>query len=144
LGTRQSPPQAATLPEYEENLSLPYRNNSIASSDQSTISQALSKITLENLDDDSSVGDERIEVIARADRLGVVIDTSIGGAPIVHAIKNTSVLMNQVNLRDALVSVDGLDTSKMSAYDASRIILSKGQKQCVFVFSRSQVEDPEQ
>jgi len=105
LGTRQSPPQAATLPEYEENLSLPYRNNSIASSDQSTISQALSKITLENLDDDSSVGDERIEVIARADRLGVVIDTSIGGAPIVHAIKNTSVLMNQVNLRDGPVSV---------------------------------------
>jgi len=155
LGNSQRPPSAplygdpqfTTFPhdeyyaEAEENLSLPHRNDSIASSDRSTISQALSKMTLEHTDDNSSVEDERIEVFARADRLGIVIDTSIGGAPIVHAIKNTSVLMDQVHLRDTLAVVDGVDTSKMSALDVSKLIQSIGQKKCVFVFSRSEAED---
>jgi len=125
----------------EDELQFTKLNNLVASSDES---RELSQITPDHTDDDSSIEDERIEVIAQADTLGLAIDTPMGGGPIVHAIKNTSVLMNQVNLRDKLVSVDGVDTTKMTSYDVSRLILSKGKKQCILVFARSETQDPDQ
>jgi len=88
-------------------------------------------------DDESSVHDEKIEVTAPADKLGLVIDTPMAGVPIVYAIKYTSILMDVVNLGDKLVSVDGLDTTEMSALRVSNLIGSKGKNKCIIVFERA-------
>ena len=82
--------------------------------------------------------DERIEIIAPPGKLGVVIDTPNGSVPIVHAIKETSVLADRVRIGDKLVSVDGEDTSDYSAIKVSRLIASKaGNNRRVMTFMRS-------
>mmetsp|Transcript_4980 Transcript_4980/g.9479 ORF Transcript_4980/g.9479 Transcript_4980/m.9479 type:complete len:761 (-) Transcript_4980:199-2481(-) len=80
--------------------------------------------------------DERIEVIAPPGKLGVVIDTPMNGAPMVHAIKETSVLADRVRIGDRLISVDGQDTTEMSAIRVSKLISSKAmnaQRRMVFL-----------
>jgi len=67
----------------------------------------------------------RVEVRAPPGKLGVVIDTPYGSSPIVHAIKDSSVLADELRIGDRLVSVDGEDTSNMSAIKVSRLIASK-------------------
>lgn len=83
--------------------------------------------------------EEEIHVIAPPGKLGVVIDTPLNGIPVVHAIKDTSVLGELVRIGDKLVSVDGEDTTDMSAIKVSRLISSKamnGQRRLVFLRSR--------
>jgi len=80
---------------------------------------------------------ERIEVVAPPGKLGVVIDTPQQGRPIVHAIKDTSVLADQVMLGDALITMDGVDTTHMSAMTVSKLISSKAQFERVLVFLRT-------
>ena len=73
--------------------------------------------------------EERFECIAPAGKLGVVIDTPYGGVPMVHAIKDTSVLADRVRVKDRLISVDGVDTTEMSAIGVSRLISSRAQNE---------------
>jgi len=81
--------------------------------------------------------DERIEVIVPAGKLGVVIDRPLSGVPMVHAIKDTSIIFDKVRIGDKLISVDGEDTTKMSAVKVSKLISSKAQNpQRVLVFLR--------
>jgi len=116
-------------------------HDEISSSDQST----LSRDNVSLFTDDQSfermygVEDERIEITAPAGKLGVVIDTPLSGNPIVHAIKDTSVLADQVQLGDKLVSMDGIDTTQMSAMKVSKLISSKAQNQRILVFHRTPV-----
>ena len=53
------------------------------------------------------------EITVPAGKLGMVIDTPNGGFPIVHAIKDSSVLADRVRVGDRLVSVDGQDCTTM-------------------------------
>lgn len=69
--------------------------------------------------------EDRIEVIAPAGKLGMVIDTPSGGAPVVHAIKETSVLASKVQVGDRLISVDDEDTTGMTAMQVSKLISIK-------------------
>lgn len=69
--------------------------------------------------------EEIIEVIAPAGKLGVVIDTPIQGAPIVHALRETSVLADRIRIGDKLISLDGEDISGKSAIQVSKMISSK-------------------
>jgi len=69
--------------------------------------------------------EERIEITAPPGKLGVVIDTPMNGVPMVHAIKETSVLGSRIRIGDKLVSVDGEDTTQMSAIRVSKLISSK-------------------
>lgn len=71
--------------------------------------------------------EERIEIIAPTGKLGVVIDTPQGGVPMVHAIKDTSVLAGRVRVGDRLLSVDGDDTTHMTSIQVSKIISSRSQ-----------------
>lgn len=85
--------------------------------------------------------DEEIVVKAPAGKLGIVIDTPSPGVPFVHAIKETSVLVNIVRVGDKLVSVDGEDTTTLSAIKVSKLISSKAQNpERVMVFKRSRNE----
>ena len=69
--------------------------------------------------------EDRIEVIAPAGKLGMVIDTPSGGAPVVHAIKETSVLASKVQVGDRLIFVDDEDTTGMTAMQVSKLISIK-------------------
>lgn len=111
----------------------------VDSEDISRISSAQEDLSLFEEDNsfDRMYGeDERIEVIAPPGKLGVVIDTPMNGAPMVHAIKETSVLADRVRIGDRLISVDGQDTTEMSAIRVSKLISSKAmnaQRRMVFL-----------
>ena len=88
--------------------------------------------------------EERFEVVAPAGKLGMVIDTPQGGVPVVHAIKDTSVLADRVRVGDRLVAVDGEDCTAMTAMQVSKLISLKSEKPArvlVFVRSRANTTD---
>jgi len=86
--------------------------------------------------------EERIEVTAPPGKLGVVIDTPNGGMPVVHAIKDTSVLASHVRVGDLLVAVDGEDTTTYSAIQVSKLISAKSNKPArALVFVRTRPAD---
>ena len=69
----------------------------------------------------------RLTVVAPSGKLGIVIDNQTGDMPVVHAIKETSVLHGRVNVGDFLMSVDEVDTRGMSAVQVSKLISSRSQ-----------------
>jgi len=82
--------------------------------------------------------EEEFEIIAPSGKLGVVIDTPYNGGnvPVVHAIKDTSILADRVRIGDKLLSVDGQDTRNMSAIKVSKLISVKAmepQRRLVFL-----------
>jgi C-terminal processing protease CtpA/Prc len=82
--------------------------------------------------------EEQFEIIAPSGKLGVVIDTPYNGGnvPVVHAIKDTSILADRVRIGDKLLSVDGQDTRNMSAIKVSKLISAKAmepQRRLVFL-----------
>lgn len=99
-----------------------------------------------SFEDDSSFeqmygSEERIEVLAPSGKLGVVIDTPLNGAPMVHAIKESSVLADKIRIGDKLIAVDGEDTTDMSAIKVSKLISSKAsnpKRHMIFMRSISQ------
>ena len=78
------------------------------------------------------------EITVPAGKLGMVIDTPNGGFPIVHAIKDTSILADRVRVGDRLVSVDGQDCTTMTAVQVSKLISTKSEQESrVLVFVRT-------
>ena len=113
------------------------------SSAQSASISKLDKIQDNLFADDASFeeqflhSEERFDVVAPPGKLGMVIDTPNGGNPIVHVIKDTSVLADQVRVGDRLLSVDGEDCTVMTAMQVSKLISLKSEKPArVLVFSR--------
>jgi C-terminal processing protease CtpA/Prc len=114
------------------------------SSAQSMTTSKLGKMGDNIFADDSSFEEqfkdpeERLDVVAPAGKLGMVIDTPNGSIPVVHAIKDTSVLVDQVRVGDRLLSVDGEDCTGMTAMQVSKLISLKSEKPArVLVFARS-------
>lgn len=82
-------------------------------------------------------GEEVLTVMAPAGKLGMVVDTPAGGVPVVHAIKETSVLSSQIKVGDRLLSVDGEDCAGMTAMQVSKLISQKAENPTrALVFSR--------
>lgn len=82
--------------------------------------------------------EERFDVVAPRGKLGMVIDTPNGASPVVHAIKDTSVLADRVRVGDRLLSVDGDDCTAMTAMQVSKLISLKSEKPArVLVFART-------
>jgi C-terminal processing protease CtpA/Prc len=72
-------------------------------------------------------GDEEIiHIFAPPGKLGVVIDTPDDGAPVVHAVKDTSVIADRIVVGDKLVAVDDEDVRSMTAIKVSKMISRKG------------------
>jgi C-terminal processing protease CtpA/Prc len=79
-----------------------------------------------NLRDSARVPREQVIVVeAPAGKLGVVIDTPDDGAPVVHAVKDTSVIANQIQVGDKLIKVDDEDVRSMTAIKVSKLISKK-------------------
>lgn len=84
--------------------------------------------------------EEQIEIIAPPGKLGVVIDTPQGGVPMVHAIKETSILADRIRVGDRLLSVDGDDTTHLTSIQVSKIISSRAHNPTrVLVFMRTRI-----
>lgn len=69
--------------------------------------------------------EEILDVEAPAGKLGVVIDTPNDGAPVVHAVKDSSVISDKVQVGDLLIAVDDQDVRSMSAIQVSKLISKK-------------------
>jgi hypothetical protein len=67
-----------------------------------------------------------IHIFAPPGKLGVVIDTPDDGAPVVHAVKDTSVIADRIIVGDKLVAVDDEDVRSMTAIKVSKMISRKG------------------
>ncbi|KAL3810275.1 hypothetical protein ACHAXA_008643, partial [Cyclostephanos tholiformis] len=67
-----------------------------------------------------------IDVYAPAGKLGVVIDTPNDSAPTIHAVKETSPIVDKVRVGDKLVAVDDEDVRAMTAMKVSKLISKKG------------------
>jgi len=67
-----------------------------------------------------------LDIYAPPGKLGVVIDTPDDGAPVVHAIKDSSVIANKLQVGDKLVAVDDEDVRTMTAINVSKLISRKG------------------
>lgn len=70
--------------------------------------------------------EEVIHIFAPPGKLGVVIDTPDDGAPVVHAVKDTSVIADRIIVGDKLVAVDDEDVTSMTAIKVSKMISRKG------------------
>jgi len=87
-------------------------------------------------------GARNLTVIAPAGKLGIVMDNRTGDMPVVHAIKETSVLHGRVNVGDFLVSVDEIDCRGMSAVQVSKLISSRSHLEVrVLVLQRTGGKD---
>ena len=69
--------------------------------------------------------EEVIVIDAPAGKLGVVIDTPDDGAPVVHAVKDTSVIAHLIQVGDKLIKVDEEDVRSMTAIKVSKLISKK-------------------
>jgi len=66
-----------------------------------------------------------MDIYAPPGKLGVVIDTPDDGAPVVHAVKETSVIAGKLQVGDKLVAVDDEDVRNMTAIKVSKLISRK-------------------
>lgn len=73
----------------------------------------------------SGIQEQVIIIDAPAGKLGVVIDTPDDGAPVVHAVKDTSVIAHQIQVGDKLIAVDDEDVRSMTAIKVSKLISKK-------------------
>ena len=79
--------------------------------------------TLFSKDDTTLVNEFQVDV--PAGKVGLVLETSYAGDPVVHEVKASSPMAGQVQVGDRLLSVDGQDVSNVMATTVSRIIASK-------------------
>jgi hypothetical protein len=79
-------------------------------------------------DPNAGVKEEYIEIVAPAGKLGVVIDTPNDGTPVVHAVKDSSPIVNEIRVGDKLVAVDDEDVRRWSAIEVSKLISRKSVK----------------
>jgi C-terminal processing protease CtpA/Prc len=76
-------------------------------------------------DPNATVKEVALEVWAPPGKLGVVIDTPNDGAPVVHAIKDSSVIADKLQVGDRLIAVDDEDVQSMTAIKVSKLISRK-------------------
>jgi len=73
-------------------------------------------------DSDIQIEEDQFVIYAPAGKLGLVVDNPDDGAPVVHAIKEDSVLADQVQVGDRLVGVDEVDVRALSPVKVSKLI----------------------
>lgn len=69
--------------------------------------------------------EEILDILAPAGKLGVVIDTPDDGPPVVHAVKDSSVIADQIQVGDKLIAVDDENVQSMTAIKVSKLISKK-------------------
>jgi C-terminal processing protease CtpA/Prc len=67
-------------------------------------------------------------VSAPRGKLGIIIDVSDSGEPLVRAIRGDSVLADKVKIGDRVLTVDGEGCAEMSAEQVSKLIAAKSSQ----------------
>jgi len=113
--TRQTAADTLTLPgNSDPAMQLQPGSGNTIFSDDPTFDQAY-----------EDVREELLDIYAPAGKLGVVIDTPDDGAPVVHAVKDSSPIAEKVQVGDKLVAVDDEDVRAMTAIKVSKLISRK-------------------
>ena len=95
--------------------------------------------TLSSKDDTTLLNEFQVDV--PAGKVGLLLETSNAGNPVVHEVKASSPMVGQVQVGDRLLSVDGQDMSNVMATTVSRIIASKQHNPVRrFTFGRPQLK----
>lgn len=85
--------------------------------------------------------EEPIYVSAPAGTLGLILESSEDGVPVVSGIRSNSVLAGDIKLGDRLLSVDGQDVTVLLTSEVSKLIASKKHqpiRRMVFVRPQTQ------
>jgi C-terminal processing protease CtpA/Prc len=78
---------------------------------------------------ETNVHEEMLNIFAPAGKLGVVIDTPNDGAPVVHAVKESSIIADKIQVGDKLVAVDDDDVRTMTAIKVSKLLSQKSNNE---------------
>jgi C-terminal processing protease CtpA/Prc len=93
--------------------------------DDGTIEEFYGQPDRTNFHSEKDSNFEHITVVAQSGVLGIVIDNPTRNIPIIHAIKETSILHGRVHVGDYLMSVDEVDCRGMTAVAVSKLIGSR-------------------
>jgi hypothetical protein len=66
--------------------------------------------------------EDQFVIYAPAGKLGLVVDNRDNGPPVIHSIKEDSVLIDQIQVGDRLVGVDEVDVRTLSPVRVSKLI----------------------
>lgn len=66
--------------------------------------------------------EDQFVIYAPAGKLGLVVDNRDDGPPVIHSIKEDSVLIDQIQTGDRLVGVDEVDVRSLSPVRVSKLI----------------------
>ena len=78
-----------------------------------------------------------IEIIVTPGKLGFIIDAPLDGHPVVHSVKETSILGDKIMVGDKLLSIDGQEMLGLTSLEISKIIKDKANNpKRVMVFQR--------
>ena len=69
--------------------------------------------------------EELLTIYAPSGRLGIVLDSPDTGAPVIHDVKESSPILDRVQVGDRLVAIDEEDVRAMSAVKVSKLISKK-------------------
>jgi len=96
-----------------------------ATPDAAALQNNMASADVENPENQFVFTEAQFEVLAPRGVLGLILETNDEGIPVVNNIKSSSVLGDQVQIGDKLLTVDGIDVSQMLASDVSKLIHSK-------------------
>lgn len=80
---------------------------------------------------------EMIAIVAPAGLLGMIVDTASHGVPTIYSVKDSSPLINKVLVGDKLISINNIDTTDMTAFQVSKLIMKLRDQKRVLVLLRS-------
>mmetsp|Transcript_10230 Transcript_10230/g.15393 ORF Transcript_10230/g.15393 Transcript_10230/m.15393 type:complete len:716 (+) Transcript_10230:415-2562(+) len=101
--------------------------NRMTFQDDGTIEEFYGTPDATNFHSEKDSNFEHITVVASSGVLGIVIDNPSRTTPVVHAIKESSILNGRVHVGDLLMSVDEVDCRGMTAVAVSKLIGSRSQ-----------------
>ena len=72
---------------------------------------------------------ELLTIIAPKGKLGIVIDSPDNGPPVVHSLKETSPIVDKMQVGDRIVAIDDEDVRTMSSIKVSKLISKKSSNE---------------
>ena len=79
---------------------------------------------------------ETIDVRVPPGKLGIVMDSSASGHPMIYSVKPGSAMEGQVEMGDRLIQVDNMDVSRMTAREVAELITDSRKQERRMVFVR--------
>ena len=112
----------------QPSLPMPLPSEVVSSSAVTTTSSLTgTKTTSTKSGKIKNIEGEMIIVNAPAGKLGIIIDTTDNGLPVIHSISDKCPIAGQIKLNDMLIAVDAKDVRNMTAAQVSKLIAEKSE-----------------